>query len=210
MNKQGVLCSCDSSDTSPKEEHTHIANAIDEHVAIITQLKALEPQIAETARRMVLALRRGGKVLWMGNGGSAAESQHLAAELVGRFVRERRGLASLALTSDTSLLTSVANDYSFEHVFRRQVEALCGRGDVVIAMSTSGHSANVLAGLCAARRIGAFTVVLTGQQGLTVNTVDVCIRVPSQITARIQEAHILIGHLLCDWVDSEFDEGHVS
>lgn len=169
------------------------------------RLKDLEPQIAVAAQRMIFALRRGGKVVWMGNGGSAADSQHLAAELVGRFGRERRGLASLALTTDSSVLTSLANDYSFEHVFSRQIEALCSPKDVVIGISTSGNSANVLAGLRTARRLGAFTVALSGMgsNGIT-NIADVCIRVPSNVTARIQEAHILIGHMLCDWVESEF------
>jgi D-sedoheptulose 7-phosphate isomerase len=140
----------------------------------------------------------------MGNGGSAADSQHLAADLVGRFMRERRGFASMALTTDTSVLTAVANDYSFEHVFSRQIEALCTPQDIVVAISTSGNSRNVLAGVLAARERGAFTVGLMGATGDMGDIVDICLRVPSQVTARIQEAHILIGHILCNWVETEF------
>jgi D-sedoheptulose 7-phosphate isomerase len=152
---------------------------------------------------MILALRHGGKVLWMGNGGSAADSQHLAADLVGRFTRERPGFASMALTTDTSVLTAVANDYSFEHVFSRQIEAICSPQDIVVAISTSGNSRNVLAGILAARKRGAFTVGLIGAKGDIGDMVDICLRVPSQVTARIQEAHILLGHILCDWIEAE-------
>ena len=169
------------------------------------QLKALEPQIEQAAQKMILALRCRGKVLWMGNGGSAADSQHLAAEFVGRFVRERAGLASIALTTNSSVLTALSNDFSFEDVFSRQIDALCCPQDVVVAISTSGKSLNVLAGLCAARRVGAFTVALTGSNGTLGENADLCIRVPSHITARIQEAHILIGHVLCDWVEAELN-----
>jgi D-sedoheptulose 7-phosphate isomerase len=119
-------------------------------------------------------------------------------------MRERRGFASMALTTDTSVLTAVANDYSFEHVFSRQIEALCTPQDIVVAISTSGNSRNVLAGVLAARERGAFTVGLMGATGDMGDIVDICLRVPSQVTARIQEAHILIGHILCNWVETEF------
>lgn len=183
-----------------------ISGAIDDHLEVVAKLKFIEGQVAVVAQRLTLALRKGGKVLWMGNGGSAADSQHLAAELVGRSARERRALASLALTTDTSILTAVANDYSFADIFSRQIEAICNPQDVVIGISTSGNSDNVLRGLSAARQKGAFTVALTGQSGKMTEkgVVDVCIRIPSQVTARIQESHILIGHILCDCVDSRF------
>lgn len=185
---------------------SRVSSAIEEHLALVAQLKFIEAQLADVAQRITLALRNGGKVLWMGNGGSAADSQHMAAEFVGRFARERRGLASLALTTDASILTAVANDYSFADVFSRQIEAVCNPKDVVIGISTSGNSENVLRGILAAKQKGAFTVGLTGQGGkLTVNGIaDVCICVPSQVTPRIQEAHILIGHILCDCVESQF------
>ena len=183
-----------------------VSRAIDEHLEVVTKLKFVEAQLIVVAQRVTLALRNGGKVLWMGNGGSAADCQHMAAELVGRFARERDGLASLALTTDTSVLTAIANDYSFADIFRRQVNAICNPQDVVIGISTSGNSENVLRGLSAAKQKGAFTVGLTGQGGKIAagGMVNVCIRVPSQVTARIQEAHILIGHILCDCVESQF------
>jgi D-sedoheptulose 7-phosphate isomerase len=181
-----------------------VSGTIDEHLAIVAALKSLESQLADVAKKITLALHNGGKVLWMGNGGSAADSQHLAAELVGRFTRERRGLASIALTTDTSVLTAIANDYSFASIFSRQIEAICNPQDVVIAISTSGNSENVLRAVSAAKNRGAFTVGLTGKGGKIADLVDVCLFVPSGVTARIQEAHILIGHILCDCVESQF------
>ena len=196
-----------SRDADPEVDLTSsISGAIDEHLEVIAKLKLVELQVGVVVQRVIVALRNGGKVLWMGNGGSAADSQHMAAEFIGRFARERRGLASLALTTDTSILTAVANDYSFADIFSRQVEAICNPQDVVIGISTSGNSENVLRGISAAKQKGAFTVALTGQGGkIAANgMVDVCIRVPSQVTPRIQEAHILIGHILCDCVESHF------
>jgi D-sedoheptulose 7-phosphate isomerase len=181
-----------------------LSSTLDEHLTVVSGLRNLEPLLAEVARQMIAALRNGGKVLWMGNGGSAADSQHLAAELVGRFSRERRSLASLALTTDTSVITAVSNDYSFDEIFRRQIEAICNPQDVVIGISTSGNSKNIRAGLLAAKQKGSFTVALAGQTQALTGLADVCINVPSRVTARIQEAHILIGHILCDWVESDF------
>ena len=144
----------------------------------------------------------GNKVLWCGNGGSAADSQHMAAELMGRFRRERRGLASIALTTDTSILTAIGNDYGYERVFSRQVEALCVKGDVVVGISTSGNSKNVCAALETAQQLGAFTVALTGAGGGAIASIaDITLRIGSEETARIQEGHILCGHMLCDWVE---------
>jgi len=127
------------------------AKALQEHLEVIRQTEAQLPVLEAIAQAMTSALRAGGKILWCGNGGSAADSQHLAAEIVGRFRRERRGLASIALTTDSSILTSVANDYGFEAVFARQVEALGNRGDVLVGISTSGNSRNVIAALETAR-----------------------------------------------------------
>jgi D-sedoheptulose 7-phosphate isomerase len=176
--------------------------SIAEHVRTIEALAPLAPKIEAVATRMVQSLRGGGKVLWMGNGGSAADAQHLAAELMGRFERERRGWPSLALGVNTSVLTAVGNDYGYERVFARQVEALCGAQDVLVGISTSGTSPNVIAGLQAGRARGAFCVGLAGRDGgaLPEHT-DICLTVPAQRTARIQEAHILIGHLLCELVE---------
>lgn len=181
-----------------------VVSVIDEHLSIVGQVKNLAPAITQVARKMIAVLRGGGKVLWMGNGGSAADSQHLAAELVGRFARERPGLASIALTTDTSILTALANDYCFDRVFSRQIEALCFPQDMVVGISTSGNSKNVLLGVSAAKKIGAYTVGLSGGSGKLAELVDMCINVPAHTTARIQEAHILVGHILCDSVERAF------
>jgi D-sedoheptulose 7-phosphate isomerase len=173
-----------------------------QHQEVILQLDALLPDLVAFAHRLIACLDAGGTVLWMGNGGSAGDAQHLSAELIGRFQRERRGLRSLALSTDTSLMTAVANDYGFERIFARQIEALARPGDVVVAISTSGNSRNVVAGAQAARTAGATIIALTGQGGGALRTLsDLTIAVPSPVTARVQEAHILIGHLVCELVD---------
>lgn len=161
--------------------------------------------ILSVACYMIDALDRGHKVIFMGNGGSAADAQHLAAELVGRFTRERQGLAAISLTTDTSILTAIANDYGYDQIFSRQVEALAQNGDVVVGISTSGNSPNVLKAMEAAANKGCILVGFAGNKGgkLYQNT-DLCITVPSLVTARIQEMHILIGHILCDIVEEYF------
>jgi D-sedoheptulose 7-phosphate isomerase len=182
---------------------TVFEKAIAEHLRVIETMRAQAETLERIAGEMTRAVMGGGKVLWCGNGGSAADAQHMAAELVGRFRRERKGLAAIALTTDTSILTAVANDYGYEQVFRRQVSALCARGDVVVGISTSGNSRNVCLALEEARQMGAYTVALTGQGGgAMVGIAEAAIAIPSTDTARIQEAHILCGHLLCDWVEA--------
>ena len=173
------------------------------HLAVIRSLEAMEQDIARFAERAWHCLAGGGRLFWAGNGGSAADCQHLAAELVGRFGRERRGLASIALTTDTSILTSVGNDLGFERIFARQVEALCRPQDLLIGLSTSGNSRNVLAAVEVAAGIGCLRAGLAGGTGgqLAAAT-DLCLVVPSSNTARIQEAHILIGHMLCDLIET--------
>jgi D-sedoheptulose 7-phosphate isomerase len=176
--------------------------AIEDHLAVIASLRDQQPVLERIAEGMAQAVLAGKKVLWCGNGGSAADSQHLAAELMGRFRRERCALPSIALTTDTSVLTAVGNDYGYERVFQRQVEALCTKGDVLVGISTSGSSKNVCAALHTARQIGAFTVAFTGQSGGEMTDIaDVSLRIASKDTARIQEGHILCGHMLCDWVE---------
>ena len=161
--------------------------------------------IARAAELMRDAVLSGKKVLLCGNGGSAADAQHIAAELVGRFVVERRPLAAIALTTDTSALTAIANDYGYEHVFSRQVEALGAEGDVLIAITTSGTSKNVVAAVNVARRLGMKVIGLTGAKGAAfVASCDGGVAVPSTVTARIQECHIAIGHLLCEVLDEAF------
>jgi D-sedoheptulose 7-phosphate isomerase len=167
--------------------------------------------IFEAALLITGCLRNGGKVLFFGNGGSAADAQHLAAELVGRFVRERAGLPAIALTTDSSILTAVGNDYGFEQVFARQIQALGRPGDVAVAISTSGNSANVLEGVKQARKRNLKTIGLTGKDGGTLaQKADVAITIPSTSTARIQECHIAIGHLFCELVDADFSESKSS
>jgi D-sedoheptulose 7-phosphate isomerase len=176
--------------------------AIADHLSVVRSLQKQRSLLERIAEEMTRAVLAGRKVLWCGNGGSAADSQHLAAELMGRFRRERRGLASIALTTDTSILTAVANDYGYEQVFERQTEALCGNGDVLVGISTSGSSKNVCAALNSAKRAGAFTVAFTGEGGGTMASIaDITLSIASKDTARIQEAHILCGHMICDWIE---------
>jgi D-sedoheptulose 7-phosphate isomerase len=160
--------------------------------------------LERVGRAVVQSLQSGGKVLVFGNGGSAADAQHIAAELVGRYKLERPGLPALALTVNTSVLTAVGNDYSFDQVFARQVQALGVRGDVAIGISTSGNSANVALALQAARSRGMVTVGMTGSSGGKLKSqADFCLRVPSEQTPRIQECHILLAHIVCDFVEAE-------
>ena len=188
---------------SPAVDASSVFNqAIAEHLVVVGSLRDQQALLQRIAEEMTRAILAGKKVLWCGNGGSAADSQHLAAELMGRFRRERCAFPSIALTTDTSILTAIGNDYGYERVFQRQVEALCSKGDVLVGISTSGSSKNVCAALQTARQIGAFTVAFTGQAGGEITAIaDVALRILSNDTARIQEGHILCGHMLCDWVE---------
>jgi D-sedoheptulose 7-phosphate isomerase len=160
--------------------------------------------IAETAQRMARSIKEGRKVLLFGNGGSAADAQHIAAEFVGRFIPDRIPLPALSLATDTSALTALGNDYGFDTVFSRQVQALGNAGDIAIGISTSGNSPNVLAALDAARSNSMLTIGFTGQDGGKMNgRTDVLFRVPSRMTPRIQETHITLGHVLCELIDRE-------
>jgi D-sedoheptulose 7-phosphate isomerase len=177
-------------------------DAITEHLSVIRALASQQDEFERIAHAMSQSILGGHKILWCGNGGSAADSQHLAAELTGRFRRERCGLPSIALTTDTSVLTAIGNDYGFERIFQRQVEALCSKGDILVGISTSGNSRNVCAAIESAKQIGAFTIAFTGEKGGALATMaDATLRVASEDTARIQEGHILCGHILCDWVE---------
>lgn len=174
------------------------------HMAMFNALEPLFPLISDVGIAMQNTVKNGGKILIMGNGGSAADSQHIAAEIVGRFKKERKGLPAIALTTDTSILTSVGNDYGYNYVFSRQIEALCRPEDLVIGLTTSGNSANVVSAIEAANTIGATTVGLTGGTGGKLNALcNYNIVIPSNVTARIQEAHIFVGHSLCEILESE-------
>lgn len=185
--------------------------AIDEHLEVVRQVHEQQGVLEKIAVAMATALQRRGKVLWCGNGGSAADSQHLAAEIVGRFRRERRGLPSIALTTDTSILTAIGNDYGYDCVFSRQVEALGTEKDVLVGISTSGNSRNVVAAMEVARSLGMVVVAFTGAGGGKMGTLaDHLFAVSSRDTARIQEAHILAGHMLCDWVEMDHVQAQVA
>jgi D-sedoheptulose 7-phosphate isomerase len=187
-----------------------LINRISENFSESAHLKlqcmdALAGPIAAGAERMVLCLRQDGKILACGNGGSAADSQHFAAELLNRFEMERPGLAAMALTTDSSTLTSIANDYDYEQVFSKQVRALGHKNDLLLAISTSGNSKNVLAAVHAAHENGMGVVALTGRNGgkmsESLRSTDIHICVPAESTARIQEVHLLALHCLCDAID---------
>jgi D-sedoheptulose 7-phosphate isomerase len=167
------------------------------------KLPVLIPAITKAAGVMIECIKRGGKIMFAGNGGSAADSQHLAAELVGRFLKDRRPMAGIALATDTSIITAVANDYSFDDIFSRQVEGLGRSGDVFFGISTSGNSPNILKAIESAKSIGIITIGLTGNGGgKMAQTVDCLIDVPYKgKSARIQEVHILIGHILCELIE---------
>lgn len=159
--------------------------------------------VTAVAQACVKALRAGGKVLFCGNGGSAADAQHLAGEFVSRFHYDRHPLAAVALTTDSSVLTAIGNDYGYERVFERQVQGLGRPGDVLVGISTSGRSPNVLLALEAGRRLGMVTVGMTGNQREKIEScVDLCIRIPSRTTPKIQEGHIVVGHALCGLVEA--------
>jgi D-sedoheptulose 7-phosphate isomerase len=172
------------------------------HRGLFERLYSLQPDVERGAALIASSLLQGGKLLLMGNGGSAADCQHLAAEFTGRFRQERRPLAALALTTDTSALSCIGNDYGFEYVFARQLEALARPGDCVIGISTSGRSPNVLRALLKARELGLSRIALTGRDGGDMLPLcDLNIVVPHHDTARIQEAHIFIGHSWCEMVE---------
>lgn len=184
---------------------SEITSQLAAHRDVITRVeRELSPLIAEMVTLLVETFARGGKLLVMGNGGSAADAQHFVAEIVGRFKMERRGLPAIALSTDTSILTAIGNDYGFDKVFRRQVEALAAPGDLVVGISTSGNSPNVLQALELARDMGCRTVGLLGKDGGTVkNACDLALIVPTTDTPRVQEGHITIIHIVCDLLEKK-------
>ena len=182
-----------------------IQKIITNHIETAQRLATLEADILNICTLCHEVILRGGKILLAGNGGSAADAQHIAAEFVGRFVKERRSLPAIALTVDSSALTAIANDYGFEHVFARQIEGLGRKEDIFIGISTSGNSLNIVKAVEAAQRNGLTTVLFLGKDGGILRGVgEAEIIVPSDITAHIQEMHILIGHILCEYIDSKY------
>lgn len=181
--------------------------AIREHESMMTSVGELWPVLEATAQAVIERVADGGAVFWFGNGGSATQALHFATELVGRFERNRPGIRSYALVADTSLITAVANDYSFDVIFARQIESLCRPGDVAVGLSTSGNSPNVSQAIDAATSIGALTVGLTGGEGgKLARSVDFSIVAPSSRTCRIQEAHLFLGHTLCELIEASVPE----
>jgi D-sedoheptulose 7-phosphate isomerase len=159
--------------------------------------------IKESVNLCCNALKNGNKILFAGNGGSAADAQHLAGELVNRFGFERPGLAAIAITTDTSILTSISNDYGFEKLFARQVEAIGKKGDILFSLSTSGNSANIIEGIKEAKKKGIINIGFTGRSGGKMKTLcDLCLNITSDETPRIQEAHILVGHIICSLIEN--------
>uniref|UniRef100_UPI0040479C28 D-sedoheptulose-7-phosphate isomerase n=1 Tax=Algoriphagus sp. TaxID=1872435 RepID=UPI0040479C28 len=187
-------------------ENQIIRESITEHIEVIRLIDdQLILKIEEVAKVIVQCFKRGNKILICGNGGSAGDAQHISAELVGRFVRERVPLPSIALTTDTSALTAIGNDYSFSDIFKRQVDALANKGDIIFGISTSGKSENVIKAFDAGKLNSCILIGLTGNGGGDFeNVCDYNLIVPSDVTARIQEAHILIGHIICAIIDVNF------
>jgi D-sedoheptulose 7-phosphate isomerase len=201
-----VIIAGNNAGFSNQENKQMIIQELKDHQNTIQKvIDTLVPDIEKACDLMTAALKSGNKVLIAGNGGSAADAQHIAAELSGRYVKHRKALPGIALTTDTSALTAIANDYGYEHVFARQVEALGRPGDLFIGISTSGNSEVVLKALRTARELGCKTLGLSGRDGGKMTELcDLNIIVPADSTARIQEMHILIGHILCQAVDDLF------
>jgi D-sedoheptulose 7-phosphate isomerase len=185
-----------------------IKHEFNEHIKVaLDTIKSIEDSIEIAAKICIDKLNQGGKIIIFGNGGSAADAQHIAAELVGRYKTERKGLAAIALTTDTSVITSIANDYGYQRIFDRQIESLANDCDVVIGISTGGNSENVISAIKLANSLGCKTIGLSGRGGGILNSLcGINIIVPSKDTPRIQEMHILIGHTICQLIDKAFDE----
>jgi len=180
-------------------------NCLNEHIEVAKNMQKLLPLVENAAKLCIDSLKRGGRVLICGNGGSAADAQHIAAELSGRFKKERDALAGIALSVDSSALTAIGNDYGFDKVFSRQVEAFGRDKDTLIAISTSGNSKNVIEAIKSAKKIGLYVITLSGKDGGTIKDLgDVNIIVPSFNTPRIQEMHTMIGHMICAIIDEAF------
>jgi len=182
-----------------------INKIFDDSILVISESKKISSEIQKSVNLIIKCYKKGGKIIVFGNGGSAADAQHLAAELIGRFQLERKSLAAIALTTDTSIITALGNDYSFDYIFTRQCESLVKKEDVVIAISTSGKSKNVLNGITTSKKNGAHIIGLTGTNGITMKKyVDVLVAIPSKSTARIQEGHRIAIHAMCELVEENF------
>jgi len=180
-----------------------INTKIEESSKVILDLKSITPEIAKAINEIIKCLRKGNKIILFGNGGSAADAQHIAAEFIGRFNYNRTSLPAIALTSNSSIITSISNDYSYDVVFSRQCESLVKKGDVVIGITTSGNSLNVKKGLMVSKKNGATTIGLYGEKGSIKKYLDISLCVQSKMTPEIQEAHRIIYHIICEHVEKE-------
>lgn len=182
-----------------------IREQIEEHIKVSNTILGLVPDINIVGENCLKSIQNGNKIILAGNGGSAADSQHIAAEFTGRFLRERQSLPAIALTTDTSALTAIGNDYGYDYVFSRQLSGLANKGDIFIGISTSGNSTNIIEAVKIAKSKEVTTIGLLGKSGgVLKGLVDYSIVIPSDVTARIQEMHILIGHIICEYVDKEY------
>lgn len=185
-----------------------ISAQFEEHARVLQQTTALEPLVEQAARRIIHSYHNGGKLLAMGNGGSASDALHICGEMLGRFRRERHSFPAMALNADVATMTAIGNDYGFDQIFRRQLEGLCQPNDVILALSTSGNSPNIIQAAMLARDRGACVLALTGRDGgALAQLADIELRIPSDATPRIQEMHILLIHLICDIVEAELTQG---
>ena len=183
---------------------TQIELILDESIRIKNELKKQTSLIVKIANLIIKAYRNNKKIILFGNGGSAADAQHIAAEFIGKFYKDRESLPALAFHTNTSIITAIANDYGYEYIFERQVSSLVNEGDIVFGISTSGNSLNVIKGLEKAKEKGAITIGLTGQKENNIEKIaDYCIKIPSNDTPRIQESHITVGHIICYLVEKE-------
>lgn len=187
-----------------------VTSYLEDSVSVVSSIvanKGLQSKIEQLALLIVSSLKKGGKIMFIGNGGSAADSQHMAAEYVSRFAFDRKGLPGIALTTDTSILTAIGNDYSFDNVFSRQLNALGNEGDILIAYSTSGRSLNIVKAINEAKSMGIYSVFFTGLEGSALSNADLTIASPSSSTPHIQEGHLILGHLLCYLVEKLYFKG---
>jgi D-sedoheptulose 7-phosphate isomerase len=189
---------------NPKNLENTLLEEYDDCISILIHSKQLLKQIIQSSRMILSSINQGKKIVSFGNGGSAADAQHFAAEFVGRFQKERKSLPAISFTTDTSIITSIGNDYSFDKIFERQCESLVKKGDIILAISTSGSSKNIISGVKMAKKNGAKIISLTGNRNTTlVKISDISIQVPSTSTPRIQEVHRLVLHLLCSAVEQK-------
>jgi D-sedoheptulose 7-phosphate isomerase len=182
-----------------------VKNNFTEHLKTLNDTESLKDKILAFSKLIIKALKSGSKIIWCGNGGSAADSMHLSTELIGRFKSNRKSLSSISLSADSSAITCIANDYGFEHIFSRQLEGVGKSGDVLVCLTTSGNSLNIIKAIKVAKSLNIITILMSGNKGgKCIGLSDLELIIPSQSTARIQEMQIFIGHIICDYIEENF------